>query len=214
MKILAIDDNQAVLEVITLMLATGGHTVLAAASGREALARLAGGESVDLILTDLAMPEMDGWEVVKAVRSRCPSVPIGLITGAPLYLREEREPVDLIITKPVTIESIRQAIAGLGEMSTTASPARRPTPEMDDSASSLPTPQWVATSEGEPFRFSRWIVLVARGDDALYEYLRDVFRADTNVEVVMDRRRDLRRSPAWIAELLRAHEGALICREF
>jgi hypothetical protein len=60
---------------------------------------------------------------------------------------------------------------------------------------------------------ARWIVLVGRGQDELYEHLREVFRKDKQVEVVMDRRKDPRRSPAHIMERLRTHGVAVIRRE-
>ena len=78
MKILLIDDDETVLEVIGLMLVAEGHTVLPASSGRDGLARLEAGEVVDLVLTDLRMPGMNGWDVVCAVRSRWPSVRVGI----------------------------------------------------------------------------------------------------------------------------------------
>ncbi len=87
MKILLIDDDAAVLEVVSLMLASEGHAVLAAGSGREGLARLESGEAVDLVLTDLAMPHMSGWDVVRAVKTSWPATPVGLITGTPEHLR-------------------------------------------------------------------------------------------------------------------------------
>ena len=110
MKILLIDDDAAVLEVVALMLAVEGHVVLPSGSGRAGLAMLEAGESVDLVLTDLAMPEMSGWEVVRAVRSRWPGVHVGLVTGTPEHLAEQREPVDTLITKPVTLAGLREAL--------------------------------------------------------------------------------------------------------
>jgi len=99
-----------VLEVVSLMLASEGHAVLAAGSGREGLARLESGEAVDLVLTDLAMPHMTGWDVVRAVKTSWPATPVGLITGTPEHLAEQREVVDALIMKPLTLESLRQGI--------------------------------------------------------------------------------------------------------
>ncbi len=60
LKILLIDDDARAREVLADMLTSLGHSVVQAAGGREGLARLEAGEAVDLILTDLAMPEMSG----------------------------------------------------------------------------------------------------------------------------------------------------------
>jgi len=67
----------------------------------------------DLVLTDLAMPDMSGWDVVRAVRSRWPHVRVGLVTGTPQYLEEQQEVVDVLVLKPVVLDTLRRAIAGL-----------------------------------------------------------------------------------------------------
>lgn len=111
LKILLIEDDARVREVLIEMLTTLGHSVLATVGGREGLARLEAGDPVDLVLTDLKMPEMSGWDVVKAVKSRWPHLRIGLVTGTPELLWEQREPVDLVVQKPVRLETLRQALS-------------------------------------------------------------------------------------------------------
>jgi CheY-like chemotaxis protein len=66
-RILVVDDDAAVLDVLRLALASGGHDVLAAGSTMEGLVR-AQGERPDLVLLDILMPEMDGWELLKLLR--------------------------------------------------------------------------------------------------------------------------------------------------
>jgi CheY-like chemotaxis protein len=112
-KILLIDDNEAALEVVALMLSSEGHTVLPASNGRDGLARLEAGDSVDLVLTDLHMPDMNGWDIVRAVRSRWPSVRVGIHSGSFDVLSEEHEPPDLLLTKPVCLDDLREAIRWL-----------------------------------------------------------------------------------------------------
>ena len=113
MRILLIDDDAAVLEVVSLMLATDGHDVSTASSGPAGIARLDAGPPVDLVLTDLAMPDMSGWDVVRAVRRRWPDVRVGLVTGTPQYLEEQQEAVHLLVLKPVDLDTLRRAIATL-----------------------------------------------------------------------------------------------------
>jgi CheY-like chemotaxis protein len=194
-KILVIEDNAAVREVIALMLVSSGHAVVTARCGRDALARLEAGETVDLVLTDLAMPEMSGWEVVQTVRSRWPTVRIGLITGAPLSLQEQREPVDVLITKPATLEQLGGVIARCDGPAPPAHVQARPR---------------MIVLAGEPRRSDRWILLVRKGQDDVYEHLRRTFQTDTQVEVVMDRRQDSGRNPAWISDRLQTQEVAVI----
>ena len=100
------------------MLASDGHTVLTAASGREGLARLEAGESVDVVFTDLAMPEMSGWDVMHVVKRRWPDVRVGVITGTPQYLEDRRETIDVLILKPLTIQALREAMAQLRRITT------------------------------------------------------------------------------------------------
>jgi CheY-like chemotaxis protein len=71
---------------------------------------------VDLVLTDLGMPEMTGWDVARAVRQRWPGLPIGLVTGWAVALEmsdEERRGVDFVLAKPYTVETLRSALAAV-----------------------------------------------------------------------------------------------------
>ena len=114
LRILVIDDELSVREALVDSLAEDGHAVISAASGPEGLARLADGAKVDVVVTDLGMPEMTGWDVARAVRTRHPGLPIGLITGWAVALEisdEERRAVDFVIAKPSTTEALRAARA-------------------------------------------------------------------------------------------------------
>jgi CheY-like chemotaxis protein len=116
LRVLVIDDEQTVREALADSLVEDGHTVLTAASGPEGLARLADGAKVDVVMTDLGMPEMTGWDVARAVRTRHPRLPIGLITGWAVALElteEERHAVDFVIAKPYTTEALRSALSAI-----------------------------------------------------------------------------------------------------
>jgi len=111
--ILLIEDDALVRDVVVDMLKILGHTVIATAGGRQGVARLEAGDPVDVVLTDLKMPGMSGWEVVRAVRERWPALPIGIITGNPDLLSESPELVGVVIRKPVSLEVLREAIKRL-----------------------------------------------------------------------------------------------------
>ncbi len=116
LHILVIDDEQSVREALADSLAEDGHSVIAAASGPEGLARLADGVKVDVVFTDLGMPEMTGWDVARAVRTRYPGLPVGLITGWAVALEisdEERRAVNFVIAKPYTTEALRSVLAAI-----------------------------------------------------------------------------------------------------
>ena len=93
-----------------MMLGALGHTVVDVAEGSEALRRLHGGERFDLVLSDLAMPGMNGWEIIQRVKDGWPGVRVAIMTGAPGTLAEQRESVATVILKPVTLEDLRQAL--------------------------------------------------------------------------------------------------------
>ncbi len=79
-RILVLDDEAGVRDVLRDLLGGEGYTVLAAPDGRAGLA-LSETEPVDLVLCDVSMPGMSGWEVAEAFHARFPHVPVGLITG-------------------------------------------------------------------------------------------------------------------------------------
>lgn len=78
--ILLVDDNDALRETFTEALELSGMTVLPAANGARALEQLEA-NAVDVIVTDLLMPDMDGLELILEMRRRQSEIPILLITG-------------------------------------------------------------------------------------------------------------------------------------
>jgi CheY-like chemotaxis protein len=79
-RVLVVDDEAGVRDVLRDLLGGEGYTVLDAPDGRAGLA-LCETEPVDLVLSDVSMPGMSGWEVAEACHARFPNVPVGLITG-------------------------------------------------------------------------------------------------------------------------------------
>ena len=112
-RILFIDNEPQVLRLLTAMLRAGGHSVTPAESGPEALALFAPGH-FDLVLTDIGMAGMTGWEVADRVRAQDPRVPIAFITGWGLS-EEDTERcrargIRHCLFKPVQPEELLQAI--------------------------------------------------------------------------------------------------------
>lgn len=81
LKVLAVDDDALVLMNTTAMLEELGHTVVEAYSGKEAIDALRADPSIDLIITDQAMPQMTGVQLAEVTRREFPSLPIVLATG-------------------------------------------------------------------------------------------------------------------------------------
>ncbi len=80
-RVLLVDDEEPVREVLGLQLEDAGYTVLSAASGNEAISMLTAGLAVDILVTDLSMPGMDGLAVIRTVQERYPGLPAVLLTG-------------------------------------------------------------------------------------------------------------------------------------
>jgi DNA-binding response OmpR family regulator len=90
-RILVIDDDETVVATIRLMLETGGHEVRQVEPGTGALDAIRR-EPVDLVITDLLMPEQDGIEIIKQIGALKDAPPVlaisgGGVAGNELYLR-------------------------------------------------------------------------------------------------------------------------------
>jgi CheY-like chemotaxis protein len=112
-NILVVDDDQRVREALVGMLNMAGHHTDHAGSGREALEKLERGQ-FDLVLTDLSMPEMDGWAVASEVRRRWPGVKVVLITGhavPPEMVDSNRELVSEVIFKPIRFDDLSSTLS-------------------------------------------------------------------------------------------------------
>jgi CheY-like chemotaxis protein len=68
-KIMVVDDNQEITKLVRITLEQEGYDVIEASSGDECLNFLYGGEIPDLILLDIMMPELDGWEVSRRIKA-------------------------------------------------------------------------------------------------------------------------------------------------
>jgi CheY-like chemotaxis protein len=82
-RVLLVDDDPLVLRVLRAQLEEASYAVTAVRSGPAALAALEHGEAVDLLVSDLSMPGMDGRELIRAAQARRPGLPAILLTGHP-----------------------------------------------------------------------------------------------------------------------------------
>ncbi len=107
--ILVVDDDNLVLDSTIAMLEDMGHTVTGAGSAPSALAKLAAGPDVQLLLTDQAMPGMTGSELIVLVRARWPALPIVLSSGFD-ELKEPLPPTVVRLAKPFGQADLQRAI--------------------------------------------------------------------------------------------------------
>jgi DNA-binding NtrC family response regulator len=79
-KILLVDDENVILETYSSLLSEKGFSVVTARSGREALERFSN-DSFDLVITDLAMPDGDGFKLLEEIKEQSPHTPVIVFTG-------------------------------------------------------------------------------------------------------------------------------------
>ena len=115
LRILLVDDDFEVSEALAMLLRRDGHVVSCALSGQEALDHLATDPVVDVVLTDLGMPDVNGWTVARTAKDKCPERPVGLVTGwgddEELAHAVKRGAVDFVLTKPIDRRTLSAALA-------------------------------------------------------------------------------------------------------
>jgi putative nucleotidyltransferase with HDIG domain len=79
-RILVVDDEAAIREIVCSMLVGANFQACQASNGVEALALLESGEKFDLVLSDLLMPGMDGTTLLERAKEKCPDVPVVMVT--------------------------------------------------------------------------------------------------------------------------------------
>jgi DNA-binding NtrC family response regulator len=84
-SILVVDDEEALLTAVAKVLSRAGYSVTCAENGRDAL-KLLRDNSFNVVVTDMLMPEVDGAEIIAAVRRYQPSARIVAISGGGMYM--------------------------------------------------------------------------------------------------------------------------------
>ena len=109
--VLLVEDEAMVRAVAERALTRQGYAVVTASNGDEALELLDGGLAVDLLVSDVVMPSMDGPTLVRHARERFPDLPILFMSG---YAEEQlRRSIDLprvaFLAKPFSIQQLAEA---------------------------------------------------------------------------------------------------------
>jgi signal transduction histidine kinase len=112
-RILLIDNDPAMRDLVQRMLAKEGFEMLYAASGQEGL-RLATAQRPDVILLDVLLPDQDGWAVLTAITTKLElaGIPVIVVSTADEQGLAETLGATAYLTKPVTAEALRSAIRG------------------------------------------------------------------------------------------------------
>ena len=109
--VIAVDDDELVLTNTIAMLDELGHTGIAASSGKEALNILRRGSSVDLVLTDYAMPQMTGLQLAAAIKQEWPEIPVIITSGFAEMDEPQIEPRLPRLAKPFTEAELAKELA-------------------------------------------------------------------------------------------------------
>lgn len=123
-RILVIDDEEEIRDVLGELLESQGHIVATSSGGEPGLARLEQ-EPFDLLITDLAMPGLTGWQVANLAKLKHPALPVAMVTGWGDRIDSEEargKGVDYVVSKPFKPEDLQAIIAGA--LARSAAPAR------------------------------------------------------------------------------------------
>jgi len=123
LKILAVDDVEANLELIDILLSKAGHTIKGVTSGEAALALLEDDTTYDVVLMDVQMPGMDGLEatrLIRRLRNGIETIPIVALTAnvmAEQVAECRAAGMDEHLTKPIKTEDLFEVITRVGALS-------------------------------------------------------------------------------------------------
>ncbi len=129
MKVLIIDDEAHIREMMRLSLETAGYEATEADSGERGLELFGDGRAFDVVLLDQKMPGIDGLETLKRLLARAPDARVVMVTAfASIELAVDAMRLGAVnfLRKPMTPDTLRGAVAA----ATTEAPVRRPTPRL------------------------------------------------------------------------------------
>ncbi len=115
--VLVVDDEPDVRKVVRMTLAKSGYDVIEAEDGEKAIEEVKKGENsilLNLIVTDIRMPNMNGIDVINYYRKQWPSIPIIVLTGFPdleMATTMLQHGVSDYLVKPVESDKLRAAVA-------------------------------------------------------------------------------------------------------
>lgn len=113
-RILLVDDDPSIASALGNVLSAEGYDVVYARNGREAINEFSKYDRLRLILLDLMMPEMGGWDAFERLTAMDPSLPIVVITARPdQRLLADAAGVDALLEKPLNFPELLQTIQRL-----------------------------------------------------------------------------------------------------
>ena len=113
-RILWVDDNAFISETSSILVESLGHKCKTVMSGKKALEYL-NENSCDIVITDIGMPEMNGWELAKAIRSKFENkIKIIAVTGWDIETQvKEGNDIDIFLQKPFTLKELKNILINI-----------------------------------------------------------------------------------------------------
>jgi len=120
LQVLCIDDDEQILESMKDCLAHFEHRVKVASGGKCGIemfcTAILKSEPFDVVITDLSMPDPNGYEVARQIKAESPDTPLVLMTGAGTTVMEAKmmsAPVDAVVNKPPRMRELNDLLLGL-----------------------------------------------------------------------------------------------------
>jgi CheY-like chemotaxis protein len=117
LHVLCVDDDEMVLEGMTDILVSFGHRVGMASGGKHAMemfhTAILKSEPYDVVITDMNMPDVNGYAVAQTIKAESPNTPVILITGAGNTIRDGgplSTCVDSVLRKPIRMQDLNDAL--------------------------------------------------------------------------------------------------------
>src|SRR5262245_36704628 len=104
--VLITDDNRDVVDALAAFLTMSGYKVIATYSAREALDSLDHDATVGVVISDVRMPELDGFDFLRVVKHRFPAIKVILVTGHEITSDDVVPPGATILKKPLEFEQL------------------------------------------------------------------------------------------------------------
>jgi two-component system capsular synthesis sensor histidine kinase RcsC len=120
LRVLCIDDDEQILETMQVCLGHLGHQVKVASGGKRGIevfcTAILKSEPYDLVITDMSMPDINGYLVAQTIKTESPKTPIILLSGAAGTTKETEVPhayVDAVINKPASLKQLNELVLRL-----------------------------------------------------------------------------------------------------
>jgi CheY-like chemotaxis protein/nitrogen-specific signal transduction histidine kinase len=115
-RCLVVDDDPQVRQMISDILSNAGHGVVMAVDGADGIDKFKNDSSFDVVVTDLAMPKLNGLQLARMCKTLRPSVPVVMLTGWGVLLTEDElaeHGVDEVLSKPVRMDQLLSTLTAV-----------------------------------------------------------------------------------------------------